>query len=114
MSGDAVALPVLMRRVAAELDDAAQACRRAEGLAAGLASQGGAAPERLAPLQALDELTQRLAGLAALLDRAAGQVPADCALAMPALLETVRLDRLAARLKGEPAPAAAAGEAEFF
>lgn len=111
---DSISLAALLRRIAAELDDAVQVCRRAEDLAAGLASEGGAALERLSPLQSLDELTQRLASLSAVLDRAAGQAPPDWALALPPLMDGVRLGRLASRLGGEPAAAAAPGEAEFF
>lgn len=114
MTSNAIALPVLLRRIAAELDDAAQVCRRAEDLTAGLASEGGAALERLSPLQSLDELTQRLANLSALLDQAAGQASGGWTLDMTPLLKEVRLGQLAARLNGDAAPAAASGEAEFF
>lgn len=114
MTDAAIGLAALLRRVAAELEDAAQVCRRAEDLTAGLASEGGAALERLSPLQSLDELTQRLASLAAVLDQAAGQASPDWRLALAPLMATVRLGGLASRLNGEPAAAATPGEAEFF
>jgi hypothetical protein len=114
MTDAAIGLAALLRRVAAELQDAAQVCRRAEDLAASLAAEGGAALERLSPLQSLDELTQRLASLSAVLDEAAGQTPPDWSLASAPLMERVRLGQLASRLNGEPAAAAAPGEAEFF
>ncbi len=109
-----VCLEVLSRRIGAELRAAALVCQRAEDLAAGLAAEGGAALDRLAPLQSLDELTQRLGNLAAVLEAVADRSQADWTLEVAPLLEKVRLGDLARRLAGAPAAAAVSGEADIF
>lgn len=107
-------LAVLSRRMAAELNAAALVCRSAEELAASLAAEGGAPLERLSPLQSLDELTQRLNSLAAVLDAVADRSPAEWSLELAPLLEGVRLGDLARRLSGAPATDCASGEADIF
>jgi hypothetical protein len=109
-----VSLAALSRRIAAELTAAALVCRQAENLAAGLAAEGGAPLDRLSPLQSLDELTQRLGNLAAVLEAVADRSPAAWSLEIAPLLEKVRLGDLARRLAGAPDAAAVSGEADFF
>jgi hypothetical protein len=58
----------LSRRLAAELASAAALCQDCEHIVGDLA-QGGAALANLTRLQALDELSQRLHGLSAVLQR---------------------------------------------
>lgn len=111
---DRTPIPVILSRVAAELADAATLCREAEALAAGLATDGDAGTATLAPLQSLDELTQRLASLAALLDDLAADASPDWRLDLAPSLANVRLGRLAARLAGAAPAAETAGDAEFF
>jgi hypothetical protein len=113
-AGAETGLGELAGRIAAELADAADICRRAENLAAGLAAEGGAALEKLAPLQSLDELTQRLTSLAAVLEAVAGQSPQQWTLDLRHLLAEVRLSALADRLIGLPLSPAVTGEAEIF
>jgi hypothetical protein len=109
-----VSLSVLSRRIAAELTAAALVCRHAEDLAAGLAAEGGATLDLLSPLQSLDELTQRLHNLAAVLEAVADRSPPDWTLAVAPLLAKVRLGDLARRLADDPAVAAVSGEADIF
>ena len=110
---ETTSLAVLARRIAAELTAGALVCRRAEGLAAGLA-EGGASLDCLAALQSLDELTQRLDNLAAVLEAVADRSPPDWTLAIAPLLAQVRLSDLACRLDGAPATAPVSGEADIF
>ncbi len=112
-SGD-TRLTDLAQRIAAELADAADVCRRAEDLAASLAAEGGAALDQLAPLQSLDELTQRLTSLAAVLEAIADEAPPSWALNLRPLLAEVRLSALADRLIGLPPAEVVTGEADFF
>ena len=105
---------VLSRRIAAELAAATLICQRAEALVAGLAADGGAPLEKLSPLQSLDELTQRLGNLAAVLDAVADRAHADWTLDLAPLLVGVRLGDLARRLAGAPAVSAVSGEADIF
>jgi len=107
-------LAVLSRRIAAELTTAALICRRAEDLVAGLAADAGAPLDQLSPLQSLDELTQRLGALAAVLDAVADGVQADWNLELGPLLDRVQLGDLALRLAGEPHAGAVPGEADIF
>ena len=113
-NGDGTSLAALSRRIAAELSSAAQVCQRAEDLAAGLAADGDAPLARLAPLQALDELTQRLDNLAAVLEAIAEQAPDDWRLNVGPLLAQVRLGELACRLAGAPGVNTMCGEADIF
>ena len=107
-------IAVLSRRIAAELTAAALICQRAEDLVAGLAADGGAPLEKLSPLQSLDELTQRLGNLAAVLDAVADQAQADWTVELAPLLDRVRLGDLARRLAGAPAADGVSGEADIF
>ena len=113
-AGGEIGLDELARRVAEELAGVAEVCRRAEELAAGLAAEGGAALERLAPLQSLDELTQRLTSLAAVLEAIAEQSPPSWTLSLRPLLAQVRLSALADRLIGLPPETVISGEADIF
>jgi hypothetical protein len=105
---------VLTRRIAAELSAAALICRDAEALATGLAAEGGATLDLLAPLQSLDELTQRLHNLAAVLEAVADRSDPAWTLEVAPLLTKVRLGDLARRLAGDPAVAAVSGDADIF
>ena len=107
-------IAVLSRRIAAELTAAALICQRAEDLVAGLAADSGAPLEKLSPLQSLDELTQRLGNLAAVLDAVADRAHADWTLDLAPLLVGVRLGDLARRLAGAPAAGGVSGEADIF
>jgi hypothetical protein len=107
-------LSALSRRIAAELTAAALVCRQVEHIVSDLAAEAATPLERLAPLQALDELTQRLGNLAAVLDAVADRSQADWRLEMAPLLAQVRLGDLARRLAGAPAVAPAPGEADIF
>ncbi len=113
-AGGEIGLGELAGRIAAELADAAEICRRAENLAAGLAAEGGAALDKLSPLQSLDELTQRLTSLAAVLESVADDSPQLWSLDLRRLLAQVRLTALADRLIGLPPVEALTGEAEIF
>jgi hypothetical protein len=113
-AGGEISLGDLAQRIGAELADAADICRRAEDLAAGLAAEGGAALDKLSPLQSLDELTQRLSSLAAVLEAIADQSPPSWTLNLRPLLAEVRLSAMADRLIGLPPTIAVTGEADFF
>lgn len=114
MMGAETGVGELARRIAAELTDAADICRRAEDLAATLAAEGGAALDKLSPLQSLDELTQRLTSLSTVLDAVADQAPDLWTLDLRALIAEVRLTALADRLIGLPPTAPLTGEPEIF
>ncbi len=109
-----VSLAELSRRIAAELAASALVCRKTEDLAVALAAEREAPMRQLAPLQALDELTQRLTNLADVLEAIADRAPTDWSMEVAPLLQKVRLGDLARRLSGLPAIPAAPGEAEFF
>jgi hypothetical protein len=110
-----IGLDEFAARLAAELDAAAETCRQAQGLAARLATDGGTALDQLQPLQALDELTQRLASLSLVLLRLANQA-GDHRVASGPLLEEIGLSDLARRLRAEQVEGAGveAGDADLF
>lgn len=109
------ALAGLSHRIAAELDTAADVCRRVEDLAAALAAETGASLADLSSLQALDELTQRLSNLAGVLSGIGDQADPAWTIEMAPLMAKVRLGDLAQRLSGEAkSHDADAGEADFF
>ena len=93
------------------LADAASGVQAALGDAGFMPDVQGASIERL---QALDLITQRLAGLSAFLTALAPTVtPGASADAMLAAAD-VTVSALAARLCAQPEPVAAAGECELF
>lgn len=111
----AVALDVLLRRIADEIDDAHRLGSGLEGrLGAALPSSARFDPALSGALQSLDRLNQTTAELAAVVGRLsgeAGRAPVDAA----ALTAPVTLRDLAGRLRGgacEPAPSG--GEVDLF
>jgi hypothetical protein len=110
-----IGLDELATRLAAELDAAAETCREAQGLAARLAANGGTALEELQPLQALDELTQRLASLSLVMLRLANQAGGHRVAPGP-LLDEIGLSDLARRLRAESVDrnGVKAGDADLF
>ena len=110
-------LPVgeLSRRLAAELASAAALCQDCEHIAGDLA-QGGAALANLTRLQALDELSQRLHGLSAVLHRISQHASGEWSMSIEPLLEGLGLADLVVRLRANEAVGwkAEAGELDFF
>ncbi|WP_269715606.1 chemotaxis protein CheU [Caulobacter sp. NIBR2454] len=115
---DAGDLPVgeLSRRLAAELAAAAAICRECEVLAGDLANDG-VAIANLTRLQALDELTQRLAGLSCVLERISEHANGEWSLQLEPLLKGLGLADLVVRLRTanvEPAWDRQAGEPDLW
>ncbi|ATC34016.1 chemotaxis protein CheU [Caulobacter vibrioides] len=110
-------LPVgeLSRRLAAELASAAAICQDCEHIVGDLA-QGGAALPNLTRLQALDELSQRLHGLSAVLQRIGQHASGEWSMSIDPLLEGLGLSDLVVRLRAseEADWKAEAGELDFF
>ncbi|MET3666786.1 chemotaxis protein CheU [Caulobacter sp. 1776] len=110
-------LPVgeLSRRLAAELASAAALCQDCEHIAGDLA-QGGAALANLTRLQALDELSQRLHGLSAVLQRISQHASGEWSMSIEPLLEGLGLADLVVRLRANETAGwqAEAGELDFF
>jgi hypothetical protein len=110
-------LPVgeLSRRLAAELASAAAICQDCEHLVGDLA-QGGAALPNLTRLQALDELSQRLHGLSAVLQRIGQHASGEWSMSIEPLLEGLGLADLVVRLRASEHAdwKAEAGELDFF
>ncbi|AAK22426.1 chemotaxis protein CheU [Caulobacter vibrioides] len=110
-------LPVgeLSRRLAAELASAAAICQDCEHLVGDLA-EGGAALPNLTRLQALDELSQRLHGLSAVLQRIGQHASGEWSMSIEPLLEGLGLSDLVVRLRAseEAEWKAEAGELDFF
>ncbi|KQV62622.1 MULTISPECIES: hypothetical protein [unclassified Caulobacter] len=105
----------LSRRLAAELASAAALCQDCEHIVGDLA-QGGAALANLTRLQALDELSQRLHGLSAVLQRISQHASGEWSMSIEPLLEGLGLADLVVRLRAEEATGvkAEAGELDFF
>jgi len=105
----------LSRRLAAELASAAALCQDCEHIVGDLA-QGGAALANLTRLQALDELSQRLHGLSAVLQRISQHASGEWSMSIEPLLEGLGLADLVVRLRAEETPGvkAEAGELDFF
>lgn len=110
-------LPVgeLSRRLAAELASAAAICQDCEHIVGDLAD-GGAALPNLTRLQALDELSQRLHGLSAVLQRIGQHASGEWSMSIEPLLEGLGLSDLVVRLRAteEAEWKAEAGELDFF
>lgn len=110
-------LPVgeLSRRLAAELASAAAICRDCEHLAGDLA-HGGATVEKLARLQALDELSQRLHGLSEVLERIGHHASGEWSMSIAPVLSGLGLADMAQRLRAEDQAddRPVAGELDFF
>lgn len=106
----------LSRRLAAELSAAAAICRECEVLAGDLANDGVAVAS-LTRLQALDELTQRLAGLSCVLERISEHANGEWSLQLEPLLKGLGLSDLVGRLRtaeAEPAWDRKAGEPDLW
>lgn len=105
----------LSRRLAAELASAAAICQDCEHIVGDLAD-GGAALPSLTRLQALDELSQRLHGLSAVLQRIGQHASGEWSLSIEPLLEGLGLSDLVVRLRASEQAAweAEAGELDFF
>lgn len=110
-------LPVgeLSRRLAAELASAAALCQDCEHIVGDLA-EGGATLANLTRLQALDELSQRLHGLSAVLQRISQHASGEWSMSIEPLLEGLGLADLVLRLRatGTASRKAEAGELDFF
>lgn len=110
-------LPVgeLSRRLAAELASAAAICQDCEHIVGDLA-EGGAALRSLSRLQALDELSQRLHGLSAVLQRIGQHASGEWSMSIEPLLEGLGLADLVVRLRAsqEADWKPEAGELDFF
>ena len=110
-------LPVgeLSRRLAAELASAAAICQDCEHIVGDLAD-GGATLPNLTRLQALDELSQRLHGLSAVLQRIGQHASGEWSMSIEPLLEGLGLSDLVVRLRAteEAERKAEAGELDFF
>lgn len=110
-------LPVgeLSRRLAAELASAAAICQDCEHIVGDLA-QGGAALANLTRLQALDELSQRLHGLSAVLQRIGQHASGEWSMSIEPLLEGLGLADLVVRLRAseDAGWTADPGELDFF
>ncbi|MFY8209814.1 MAG: chemotaxis protein CheU [Caulobacter sp.] len=110
-------LPVgeLSRRLAAELASAAAICQDCENIVGDLAD-GGATLPNLTRLQALDELSQRLHGLSAVLQRIGQHASGEWSMSIEPLLEGLGLSDLVVRLRAteEAERKAEAGELDFF
>jgi hypothetical protein len=105
----------LSRRLAAELASAAAICQDCEHIVGDLADSG-AALASLARLQALDELSQRLHGLSAVLERIGQHASGEWSMSIEPLLEGLGLAEMVVRLGGNETggPRAEAGELDFF
>ncbi|MET0336838.1 MAG: chemotaxis protein CheU [Caulobacter sp.] len=115
---DAGNLPLgeLSRRLAAELSAAAAICRECEVLAGDLAKDGMTAAS-MTRLQALDELTQRLAGLSCVLERISEHANGEWSLQLEPLLKGLGLSDLIGRLstaEAEPEWDRQAGEPDIW
>lgn len=110
-------LPVgeLSRRLAAELASAAALCQDCEHIVGDLAD-GGATLRSLSRLQALDELSQRLHGLSAVLQRIGQHASGEWSMSIEPLLEGLGLADLVVRLRAsqEADCKPEAGELDFF
>jgi len=105
----------LSRRLAAELASAAAICQDCEHIVGDLAD-GGATLPNLTRLQALDELSQRLHGLSAVLQRIGQHASGEWSMSIEPLLEGLGLSDLVVRLRAteEAERKAEAGELDFF
>ena len=112
-------LPVgeLSRRLAAELLSAAAICQDCEHIVGDLA-HSGATLANLTRLQALDELSQRLHGLSAVLQRISHHASGEWSMSIEPLLEGLGLADLVIRLRASQetgwTAGAEAGELDFF
>jgi hypothetical protein len=114
-TGEHLAVGELSRRLAVELASAAAICQDCEHIVGDLA-QGGAALANLSRLQALDELSQRLHGLSAVLQRIGQHASGEWSMSIEPLLDGLGLADLVVRLRASEDAGwqAEAGELDFF